>query len=183
EEAHPAGRPRRRCPAVRLRGQAHGHVQAVRPGHVARHRPGSGGQPRGHGNRGRRRHHLRMPGQGQRGGRIRVGVRRPRRPLDGPRRQASRQVLRPARHLGEHGRLQADGHASRRGPGRGGQHPAATRQGQPGHGQRRHERHHLHPARGHPGRCRAGHALRPDQPGQPAGGEVPGRLHLLQGDV
>ena len=32
--------------------------------------------------------------------------------LMGPQRQAGRQVLRPARHLGEHGRLQADRHAS-----------------------------------------------------------------------
>jgi hypothetical protein len=30
------------------------------------------------------------------------------------------------------------------------QHPVPARQGQPGHGQRRHDRRHLHPARGHP---------------------------------
>jgi hypothetical protein len=51
-----------------------------------------------------------------------------------PRRQAGGQVLRPARHLGRHGRREADRHAGGRGPGRRGQHPAATGEGQPGHG-------------------------------------------------
>ena len=112
------------------------------------------------GNRRRRRHHLRMPRQGQRPRPARMGLRRPRCQADGPRRQAGRQVLRPAGHLGEHGRLQAHRHAGRRGAQRHRQHSLPAREGQPGDGQRRDAGRELHPARRHAGRRGAGDGLR-----------------------